>query len=243
MAFLKEIYFEWDKIKGEDIKKYPYNIKAYKDIFSIDLDNNVTFFVGENGSGKSTLLEAIATKCNFNTIGGKDSIIEDNVIKKSLSDIIKLSWLPKVNNGFFFRAETLYNFACYIDELKNDDFRAYLPYGGKSLHEQSHGQAFLSLFSNRFSQKGMYILDEPESALSPMNQIVFLNIIKELEKSNNAQFIICTHSPILMAYMGAKIYSFDSNPLSVISYEETDHYKITKDFLMNRERYFKYINN
>ena len=154
----------------------------------------------------------------------------------SLDNLITLSWMPKVTNGFFLRAETFFNFAGYIDELGPE---VYKYYGGKSLNQQSHGEAFLSLFMNRFYTKGLYILDEPEAALSPQRQLSFLRVIRDLEIAGKAQFIIATHSPILMAYPNATIYSFDESPIRSIRYFETDHYLITKRFLNDTEKFLE----
>jgi len=153
-----------------------------------------------------------------------------------------LSWSPIVTNGFFLRAETFFDFASYVDELARSSQRgweAYIPYGGKSLHKQSHGEAFLSLFLNRFNSKGLYILDEPEAAMSPQRQLAFLRIMWQLERESKAQFIITTHSPILMAYPGAAIYSMDEVPVRKIEYETTDHYQLTRSFLNDREKFLK----
>ena len=138
------------------------------------------------------------------------------------------------------RAESFFNFATYIDELAADEPNLYGAYGGKSLHGQSHGEAFLALFKNRF-KKGIYILDEPEAALSPKRQLSFLALIHDLEKSGNAQFIIATHSPILLSYPEAVLYSFDQKRITKVNYEETEHYQITKDFLMNPDRFYKHL--
>lgn len=239
MPYLKEIKFMWEKV--QKLESYPFNIKSLQNISSIKLNKNVTFFVGENGSGKSTLLEAIADNCGFAVKGGgRGSTLYSDVDDLSLSSIILLSWLPKIRSGFFLRAETFFDFASYIDELAQDPMEgneAYIPYGGKSLHRQSHGEAFLSLLTNRFNSRGIYILDEPESALSPQRQLALLRIIWQLEKSGKAQFLIATHSPILMAYPNADIYSLDETPLKAINYEDTQHYQITKDFLNNREKF------
>ena len=133
------------------------------------------------------------------------------------------------------RAESFYNFATYLDQVS--DLRAY---GGKSLHEQSHGESFLSLFANRFEQ-GIYLLDEPEAALSPQRQLSFLSIIHELEKSGHAQFIIATHSPIILSYPGAILFSFDNEAIEPIAYQDSEHYRVTRDFLNAPERYFKHL--
>lgn len=237
MSYLKEIRFNWSKVENGNI--YPFNIPSLRGMESIRFANNVTFFAGENGSGKSTLLEAVARNCGFGIKGGsRNSILTDEVDDLSLSSILTLAWLPKVTNGFFLRAESFYNYASYIDEVEeaNDPLKKYAAYGGRSLHKQSHGESFLSLLQNRFVGRGIYILDEPEAALSPQRQLVLLRIIRQMEKSGLAQFIIATHSPILMAYPEADIYSFDRSPMRKIEYEETEHYQITRGFLNNRER-------
>jgi predicted ATPase len=238
VSFLKKVTFNWGIIENKDV--YPFNIPSLSKIKGLDLNNNVTFFIGENGTGKSTILESIAFKCGFgNKGGGKYNISNEPDASQRLEEIITLSWMPKVSNGFFLRAETFFDFANYIDELatEGEEEKVYKYYGGKSLHQQSHGEAFISLFTNRFSGKGLYILDEPEAALSPQRQFAFLRIIRDLEQTGEAQFIIATHSPILMAYPGAKIYSFDVNQVRTLSYEETEHYQLTKVFLNDHRRF------
>lgn len=212
-----------------DPRRYPFSIPSIKNLHSLEFKNNVTFLVGENGSGKSTLLEAIAYQCGFNTAGGgRNNTYEVDASHSALGDHIRLSWLPKITNGFFLRAETFYHFASHIDTMP----ASLEYYGGQSLHEQSHGEAFLSLFTNRFGKKAIYLLDEPEAALSPARQLSLLRIIKDLEKE--AQFIIATHSPILLGYPDAQILNFDSHPVGEIRYEDTMHYIITRQFLENR---------
>lgn len=244
MAYLKKITFNWDDIDNREI--YPFNIPAISNIDVLDVNQNVVFIIGENGTGKSTLLEAIAHKSGFGIGGGgrnNDLAISDD--SKLLASIITLSWMPKISNGFFLRSETFFNFANYLDEMARDPYaggqKVYDAYGGKSLNEQSHGEAFLSLFNNRFSKKSLFILDEPEAALSPLRQFAFLRIIHELENEGSAQFIIASHSPILMAYPGARIYSCEEDGLKQIEYEETEHYRLTKAFLENRGRFFKQL--
>lgn len=242
MAYLKKLTLNWDRV--EDRNVYPYNVPAISHLESLEIDQDVIFIAGENGTGKSTLLEALAYKCGF-TAGGGGRAIDLGLSDASLNlaSVMTLSWRQKSKQGFFLRAETFFDFAKYIDQLarENNKEEVYKPYGGKSLNEQSHGEAFLSLFANRFGGKGLFILDEPEAALSPQRQLAFLRIIYDLVKEGKAQFIIASHSPILMAYPGATIYSFDEDELNVIQYEETDHYRLTKAFLDNRERFFKHL--
>lgn len=210
-------------------KEYPFSIPALQNLESLSFDKNITFFVGENGSGKSTLLEAIAYQCDFHTAGGgRHNYYEVDASDAPLGEYIQLSWLPKITNGFFLRAETFYQFASHIDSINGTG-----SYGGRSLHAQSHGESFLSLFRNRFGHKAIYLLDEPEAALSPARQLSLLRVMKDLERS--AQFIIATHSPILLAFPGAQIYNFDQSPIATTSYEQTLHYQITKRFLENKE--------
>ncbi|MDN4095618.1 MULTISPECIES: AAA family ATPase [Brevibacillus] len=214
-----------------DSTLYPFTIPTIKSLHSIDFKTNITFFVGENGSGKSTILEAIAYQCGFNTAGGsKNNYYEVDASHSVLGEHIRLSWMPKISNGFFLRAETFYHFASHLDTIP-ESLRFY---GGRSLHKQSHGEAFLSLFKHRFGKKAIYLLDEPEAALSPARQLALLRIIKDLE--NEAQFIIATHSPILLGYPNAQILNFDVQPVSEVRYEETMHYIITRQFLENRKK-------
>ncbi|NOV04556.1 AAA family ATPase [Paenibacillus planticolens] len=242
MPFLQRIALEWSELSEAEKKFFPFNIKAIQHFSEYRFRSNVTFFIGDNGSGKSTLLEAIGVSCGFSVVGGRDLTIKKEKDDESLANIMKLSWLPKVSQGLFFRAETFDTFAGYIDEMAKDPYigyQAYAPYGGKSLNEQSHGQAFLTFFKNRLDRKGLYLLDEPESALSPQNQLTFLRIIQELDKSGQAQFIIATHSPIIMAYPDAQILQFTETAIEPVAYEDTDHYNLTRDFLNHRERYFR----
>ena len=224
--------------KISDKNEYPFTIPSLRDLRELAFPTNVTFFVGENGSGKSTLLEAIADRCDFNTAGGgRQNLYEVHKAESAFGEYIRLSWLPKVSTGFFLRAETFYQFASHIDEMANWEKIKYASYGGKSLHHQSHGESFLSLFMNRFSEQAIYLLDEPEAALSPTRQLSLLKIIKDLE--HEAQFIIATHSPILLGYPNATIYSFDEGTIKPIRYEDTIHYIVTKRFLNAPESIFK----
>lgn len=211
--------------------EYPFHIPAIRRMTSLSFDSNVTFFVGENGSGKSTLLEAIAYQCGFHTAGGsRNNLYEVEASHSVLGEHIRLSWLPKITNGFFLRAETFYHFASHLDTMPE----GLASYGGKSLHEQSHGEAFLSLFKHRFGRRAIYLLDEPEAALSPARQLAFLRIVKDLE--HEAQFIIATHSPILLGYPRARILNFDEPPVREVRYEDTLHYILTRRFLESRDK-------
>jgi predicted ATPase len=219
-----------------DPATYPFTIAAFSRGIDLTFTSPVTFFVGENGSGKSTLLEALAEGCGFNPEGGsRDHHRETAAGRSPLLQALRLTWRPKVTKGFFLRAESFYNFATYIEGVS--DMRAY---GGKSLHAQSHGESFLALFSHRFDH-GVFILDEPEAALSPQRQLSFLRIVHDLTKAGHAQFLIATHSPIILAYPGAVLFSLDGDAIEEIAYRETKHYLITRDFLSSPDRFFKHL--
>ena len=209
-------------------------------------DSAVTFFVGENGAGKSTLLEAVAVAAGFNAEGGSKNFSFST--RNTHSELYKYLTLSRgfirPKDGFFLRAESLYNSASYIDEL--DEIPCGAPsvaasYGG-SLHEKSHGESFLAAIQNRFSGNGLYILDEPEAALSPARLLTLMGIIGNLVK-DNSQFIIATHSPILMAFPGAEILLFSDSGISSVGYKQTEHYQITKQFLDNPQRMLDIIFN
>jgi predicted ATPase len=219
-----------------DLGVYPFNIRAFSKGIDLAFRRKVTFFVGENGSGKSTLLEGLAECCGFNPEGGnRDHHREVFAERSPFAQALRLTWRPKVAEGFFLRAESFYNFSTYLDGVS--DMRAY---GAKSLLEQSHGESFLSLFNNRFEQ-GLYILDEPEAALSPQRQLSFLRIIHDLATPGHAQFLIATHSPIILSYPGAVLFDLDGDGIEEIAYRDTQHFLITRDFLNAPDRFFKHL--
>lgn len=222
---------EWDSAWG-----YPFNIPAFVPGIHLTIRSRVTLFVGENGTGKSTLLEALAECCGFCPEGGSRDHQRAVFAERSrLAQSLRLAWSRKVVEGFFLRAESFYNFASYLDEVS--DMRAY---GGRSLHAQSHGESFLALFNNRFEQ-GLYLLDEPEAALSPQRQLSLLKILHDLEAPGHAQFLIATHSPILLSYPGAAVYTLDTGAFEAIDYRDTKHFQITRDFLNGPERFHKHL--
>lgn len=208
----------------------------------LEFRSPVTFFVGENGSGKSTLLEAIAVAFGFNPEGGTQNFhFSTSETHSPLYRFLTLEkGIHRPKDGFFLRAESFYNVASEVDRLEEVDWGLLRSYGGKSLHSQSHGESFLSLALNRFGGNGLYLLDEPEAALSPQNQLTLLSRIHQLV-GLNSQFIIATHSPMLMAYPGAVIESISETGIIPIDYEQTDHYKITKSFLENPKRMLRYL--
>lgn len=215
--------------------QYPFNLAAVKSLTELQFHPKVTFIVGENGSGKSTLLEAIAIHLGFNAEGGtKNFNFSTKTSHSELYDFIKIiKDFKGPNDGFFLRAESFFNVATAVDS-----YGVAGSYGNKSLYEQSHGESFLALMMNRFSGEGLYILDEPEAALSPQRQFAVLSRVHDLVKADS-QFLIATHSPILMAYPDAWIYCCTENGLERISYKDTEHYKITRDFLANPEQMLK----
>lgn len=219
--------------------KYLYDVPSVKYLLNgnvLNFEKNVTFFIGENGIGKSTLLEAIAVKFGFSPEGGsKDYFYSTNNSHSDLHKSILLSRSDFPEDGFFLRAESFYNTATYIDRVGSVG-----RFGGVSLHNQSHGESFLATVQNRFSGKGLYILDEPEAALSPMRLLTLMIEIKRLA-DNGSQFIISTHSPILMAFPNATIYEISKNGINAVDYKSTEHYQVTKNFLDNPERTFKYL--
>jgi predicted ATPase len=225
---------------------YLQHIPSLNKGLQLSLKNNVTFFVGENGSGKSTLLEAIAEQCGFSLRGGNrnhnlNTGHRFEGYESALASQLQLGWTPRrITEGFFMRAESFFNFASYIDELAVHDRRIFNAYGGRSLHEQSHGESFLSLFNNQF-ESGIYMLDEPEAALSPARILAFMSVIHQLDKSGRAQFLIATHSPMLICYPGASIYQFDESGVHETSYEDTEHFYLTKSFLDNPALYLRHL--
>lgn len=219
-------------------------IKYLANIKHLSLSSNVTFFVGENGTGKSTLLEAIAVAYGFNAEGGsRNFTFSTNETHSELYEHITLVKRGFAKDGFFLRAESLYNVATNIDDM--DKAPSFDPpviqgYGGVSLHNQSHGESFLAIVQNRFFGNGLYILDEPEAALSPMRLLTLMAEINSLVK-NDSQFIIATHSPILMAFPNAVILEFSQTGIKKVSYKDTEHYQITKHFLENPEKMLHYL--
>jgi predicted ATPase len=225
---------------------YLQNIPSLNKGLQLKLKSNVTFLVGENGSGKSTLLEGIAEQCGFNLRGGNRNHNNNTGhrfegYESALAAHLQLAWTPRrITEGFFMRAESFFNFASLIDELARHDRRILNAYGGRSLHEQSHGESFLSLFNNQF-ESGIYILDEPEAALSPARILAFLTVISKLDKSGRAQFLIATHSPMLICYPDATIYQFDESGVQETTYQDTEHFTLTKSFLDNPEAYLRHL--
>jgi len=226
-----------ERLQTPDQKTY--NLPAFRNLNSLSFHPQVTFFVGENGSGKSTLLEAIAIASGLNAEGGS---INFNFATRSshsqLEQAIRLGRsFRQYGDSYFLRAESFYNVATEIENLDRGPGGnpIILSYGGQSLHEQSHGESFFALFQNRFRDNGFYLLDEPEAALSPKRQLQFLALLHDYV-CRGCQFVIATHSPIILAYPKSQIYSFDSTGIQPIDYRDTEHYRITAGFLNNPTR-------
>jgi predicted ATPase len=214
--------------------EYPFSIPAIKSLDRVKLHPSVTFFVGENGSGKSTLIEALAVKNRFNAEGGSRNFdFATRASHSILSDHLTLERSSRrPTDGYFLRAESFFNVASEIEKLDQEGAGPKIgpSYGEIPLHEQSHGESFFALLTNRLFGDGVYIFDEPEAALSPMRQMSMLVLMKGLV-DNGAQFIIATHSPILLAYPDALIYQITDSGMEVVPYTETEHYRVTRDFL------------
>ncbi|MEP7157729.1 MAG: AAA family ATPase [Betaproteobacteria bacterium] len=233
--FVSRVSLMRDKV--ESFETYPYSLPAIRELRAIDLHPKMTFFIGENGSGKSTLLEAIAVSRGFNAEGGtKNFNFGTRDSHSSLHEFLRIAkGIRRPRTGFFLRAESFFNVATEIENLGAGD-----AYGGRSLHEQSHGEAFLALMTNRFGSDGMYLLDEPEAALSPQRQLAVMSRLHDLILAGS-QFVIATHSPILMAYPDAFIYQFSRDGIARVAYEDTEHFQVTRDFLANPQRMLKIL--
>ncbi len=257
-------------VNAEYKDEFPFSVPVIRDFTCLEFKSPVTIFVGENGTGKSTLLEGIATKIGLPAVGG-ESLEDDVSLEhgRTLSNHLKLAWSINKHRGFFLRAEDFFNFTRMITKLRmemksnlqeiNDNYKdrseyaqslARLPYVGslvelekrygEDLDANSHGESFLKLFESRFVPEGVYILDEPEAPLSPLRQLSLISMIKEMVKKG-CQFIIATHSPILMAFPYAEIISFDEAPFKKVEYNELEHVRLTRDFLNNPESFLRHL--
>ncbi len=231
--FIQGAYLHWEEIESDHYIK---QIPALSNTKQVFFRQPITFLVGENGTGKSTLLEALAISFGFNPEGGTTNFnFSTRETHSPLSEAITLIKGPKrPKHNFFLRAESMYNVASQIDDYQDNISEVYYQrYGGRSLHEQSHGESFLSLILHNFTANGLYLLDEPEAALSPQRQLTLLMQLHQLT-NQGAQFIIATHSPILLGLPGAAILSFDGKEVTKIAYEETESYQITELFINHR---------
>ncbi|MBE9472556.1 MAG: AAA family ATPase [Chloroflexi bacterium] len=219
---------------------YPFNIPILRETPVLTFRRSVAFFVGENGSGKSTLLDAITRKCNIHIWDKpRRHVAHNNPYETRLANYITVTWANGSVPGSLFRAETFRDFADFLDDVALCDPGRLKYHGGHILNTLSHGEAILSYFSGRYHIKGLYILDEPEAAFSPSSQVRFLKLLRRLEAEGHAQFIMATHSPILLAYPGAQIFSFDSSRIKEVDYEDTEHYRIYKQFFTDRSAFLE----
>jgi len=246
---------------------YPFNLPLVQQFEELSFDSPMVIFVGENGSGKSTVLEAIAAAIGLPTVGNS-SVNNDPTLAavRDLSRVLRLAWTRKTRRGFFLRAEDFFNFARKMNETCKEMEELQRRYDGKvgigwdmaraaisgqrngivqrygkDLDARSHGESFLKLFQSRFVPNGLYLLDEPEAPLSPQRQLTLISMMKEMTEQKSSQFIMATHSPILMGFPGAQVVSFDVLPPRVIEYDEVEHVCLTRDFLANREAFLRHL--
>jgi predicted ATPase len=233
---VERVTFRSDQFPTEE--NYPFNLAVLRETSGIIFHSPVTFFIGENGTGKSTLLEALAHKCGIHIWSGMErKRFESNPYEEALHRFIAVQWTNGAVPGSFFSSGIFRNFAQSLDEWAAASSKILDYFGGKSLLTQSHGQSLMSFFKARYRIKGLYLLDEPETALSPKTQLELLTLLRDMSQAGHAQFIIATHSPILMACPGAHIYSFDSTPIKLVDYEDTEHYQVYKGFMEDRKRF------
>lgn len=221
-------------------EQYPFNQRIFQNTGRIAFDRPVTFFLGENGTGKTTLLEALSWKCGIHIWRDTERLPFDaNPYRELLYRYIAVEWREGAVAGSFFSSQWYRHFAQNVDEWASTDPEMLRYFGGKSLLSQSHGESLMSYFRSRYAIKGLYLLDEPETALSPRSQVEFVKLLKDMAGQGHAQFIIASHSPIILACPGARIYSFNDGALKDAAYEETDHYRIYRGFLEDRDRYLQ----
>jgi predicted ATPase len=238
--YIQQVQLLRDKVSSFD--EYPFSLPAIAKLDKVVFHPAVTFLVGENGAGKSTLLEAIAVAWGFNPEGGSHNFrFSTRASHSRLSDYFRLvKGIHRPKDSFFLRAESFFNVATEIERLDNEPGGPPLidSYGGRSLHEQSHGESFFTLLMERFRGRGLYLLDEPEAALSPTRQMAMISRMHQLV-TDQSQLIIATHSPIIMAYPNAQILLINEEGIQPVEYTETEHYSVTKNFLNRYEQFLK----
>jgi predicted ATPase len=228
--YLRRVWLEPSRIA--DRAAYPFCLPFLQDDFELSFDRPITIIVGENGTGKSTFLEGIAVLAGYDEAGGGKGyrpVDHSMAIEKmggQLSGALRASWLPKITNGWFFRAESFFSVARYLDEAAREPLSGPPP----DFLSHSHGEGFLRFFEERCQRQGIFIFDEPESALSPSRQIEFLKLLRRMEQSTICQVVMATHSPVLMAYPGARLLRLSKYGLEPVTVEQTDHYKVMREF-------------
>ena len=228
---VKNVTFYPEKFPTRD--RFPFNLPVFHHTKQLAFETPVTLFVGENGTGKSTLLEALAHRCGIHIWQDAErSRFEVNRYEEKFFEYLSVEWTDGPVPGSFFGSSVFHDFARMLDEWAAADPGLLEYFGGKSLMTQSHGQSIMSFFRARYRIKGLYLLDEPETALSPKTQLALLDMLTKMGAAGHAQFIVATHSPILLACPGATIYSFDQIPITPVAYEDTEHYKTYRDFLV-----------
>ena len=269
MIHLKSIKLDKSRLRSSD--NYPFNLPLVRSLPDVEFTSEVTFLVGENGSGKSTFLEAVACAVGSIAVGSESVHTDKNLAPvRLLAREFKLAWNKRTHAGFFMRTEDFFGFSKMISSIREEYLRdleeieeqtrgrseqarslAKMPYMhelhdmkrryGEDLSARSHGESYFTLFNSRFVPNGLYLLDEPEAPLSPIRQLAFLSMLKGLVEEKNAQFIIATHSPILMAFPGADIYNFDGESMKRVRYEEVEHVSVMRGFLNDPEQYLRYL--
>jgi predicted ATPase len=240
--YLKRIWLDPSRIA--DRETYPFCLSLLRDDFELSFDRAITIIVGENGTGKSTLLEGIAVLAGYDEAGGGKGYMpvdHTDALEKmggSLSTALRASWLPKITNGWFFRAESFFSVARYLDKAAKDD-----PFGPPppDFLSHSHGEGFLRFFEERCQRQGIFIFDEPESALSPARQIEFLKLMRRMDDIGHCQIIMATHSPMLMAYPNARLLRLTKYGLELLTLRETDHYRVMREFYDDPARFVEAV--
>jgi predicted ATPase len=236
-AFVRSVVLKRDEI--DDFGVYPFSIPAVRQLDELKLDPHVTLFAGENGSGKSTLVEAIAVAAGFNAEGGsRHMTVSTRASHSELHKHLRLvRGKRRPKTGYFLRAESFFNVATYIETL---DPPIQHVYGGVPLHERSHGESFIALVTHRFGPNGLYVLDEPEAALSLRGNLALMRRMRDLI-AEGSQFIVSTHSPILLGYPSAKIYVLSDDGIAETAYEKTEIVELTRAFLAGRDQFLRHL--